>query len=69
MMLSFLLLPVENLSAAGADVRIKDLVDESVSLANLVEGLNALGVSTRQMIDILSAIKAAGALHAEYILQ
>ena len=45
------------------------IVDESVSLANLVEGLNALGVSTRQMIDILSAIKAAGALHAEYILQ
>ncbi len=45
------------------------IVDESVSLANLVEGLNALGVSTRQMIDILSAIKAAGALHAEFILQ
>ncbi len=45
------------------------IVEESVSLANLVEGLNALGVSTRQMIDILSAIKAAGALHAEFILQ
>lgn len=45
------------------------IVNESVSLANLVEGLNALGVSTRQMIDILSAIKAAGALHAEFILQ
>lgn len=45
------------------------LLEESVSLANLVEGLNALGVSTRQMIDILSAIKAAGALHAEFVLQ
>lgn len=45
------------------------IVEESVSLANLVEGLNALGVTTRQMIDILSAIKAAGALHAEFILQ
>ena len=45
------------------------IVEESVSLANLVEGLNALGVTTRQMIDILSSVKAAGALHAEFILQ
>ncbi|MEM7546446.1 MAG: flagellar basal body P-ring protein FlgI [Pseudomonadota bacterium] len=45
------------------------IIDEAVSLAELVEGLNALGVSTRQMIDILSAIKAAGAVHAEFILQ
>lgn len=45
------------------------VVDESVSLASLVEGLNALGVTTRQMIDILNAIKAAGALHAEFVLQ
>lgn len=45
------------------------VIEEAVSLANLVEGLNALGVSTRQMIDILSAIKAAGALHAEFVLQ
>lgn len=45
------------------------IVPESVSLAALVQGLNALGVNTRQMIDILAAIKAAGALHAEFILQ
>ena len=44
------------------------LIEEQVSLAELVEGLNALGVSTRQMIDILAAIKAAGALHAEFVL-
>ena len=44
------------------------LIEEQVSLAALVEGLNALGVSTRQMIDILAAIDAAGALHAEMIL-
>jgi flagellar P-ring protein precursor FlgI len=31
--------------------------------------LNALGVSPREMIDILKAIKTAGALHAELILQ
>lgn len=45
------------------------ILPETVSLANLVEGLNALGVSTRQMIDILAAVKAAGALHAEFVLQ
>lgn len=36
-----------------------------VSLQQLVNGLNALGVSPRDMIAILQAIKAAGALHAE----
>lgn len=37
----------------------------SVSLQELVNGLNALGVGPRDMISILQAIKAAGALHAE----
>lgn len=36
-----------------------------VSLQELVNGLNALGVSPRDMIAILQAIKAAGALQAE----
>ena len=45
------------------------LVDDSVSLPEVIEGLNALGVSPRDMIDILKAIKAAGALHAEFIVQ
>jgi flagellar P-ring protein precursor FlgI len=36
-----------------------------VSLQQLVNGLNALGVSPRDMIAILQAIKAAGALQAE----
>lgn len=35
------------------------------SLASLVTGLNALGVSPRDMITILQAIKAAGALQAD----
>jgi len=34
-------------------------------LAEVVAGLNALGVAPRDMIDILMAIDAAGALHAE----
>ena len=40
-------------------------VDGSISLRELVDGLNALGVSPRDMITILQAIKSAGALQAE----
>jgi flagellar P-ring protein precursor FlgI len=35
------------------------------SLSDLVSGLNALGVTPRDMISILQAVKAAGALQAE----
>ncbi|MEM9169149.1 MAG: flagellar basal body P-ring protein FlgI [Pseudomonadota bacterium] len=45
------------------------VIDENVTLADLVSGLNALGVSPREMIDILKSIKSAGALHAELIVQ
>jgi flagellar P-ring protein precursor FlgI len=45
------------------------VVDTAITLADLVRGLNALGVAPRDMIDILKAIKAAGALHAEFVVQ
>jgi flagellar P-ring protein precursor FlgI len=41
------------------------VLQDGVSLQSLVNGLNALGVSPRDMISILQAIKAAGALQAE----
>ncbi len=41
------------------------LIDGSVSLESLVNGLNTLGVGPRDIVSILRAIKAAGALHAE----
>lgn len=41
------------------------VLQEGVSLQQLVDGLNALGVGPRDMISILQAIKAAGALQAE----
>lgn len=43
-------------------------VEGSTSLAEVVAGLNALGVSPGDMIDILKSINAAGALHAEFIV-
>ncbi|MDQ2090878.1 flagellar basal body P-ring protein FlgI [Marimonas arenosa] len=38
------------------------------SLSEVIAGLNALGVAPRDMIDILKSIKAAGALHAEFVV-
>ena len=43
----------------------KLVVLNGASLQTLVKGLNALGVSPRDMISILQAIKAAGALQAD----
>lgn len=44
-------------------------VPEGTSLAQVVAGLNALGVAPRDMIDILKTLKAAGALHAEFLVR
>jgi flagellar P-ring protein precursor FlgI len=41
------------------------VIKESASLASLVQGLNSLGVTPRDMISILQAIKADGALQAD----
>ena len=41
------------------------VLQQGISLQELVNGLNALGVGPRDMIAILQAIKAAGALQAE----
>ncbi|WP_439104626.1 flagellar basal body P-ring protein FlgI [Celeribacter marinus] len=43
-------------------------IDDGTSLSEVIAGLNALGVSPRDMIDILKSIKAAGALHAEFVV-
>ncbi|MGE0602810.1 MAG: flagellar basal body P-ring protein FlgI [Xanthobacteraceae bacterium] len=47
------------------DGRNFGLVNEGVSLKELVDGLNALGVGPRDLISILQAIKASGAIQAE----
>jgi flagellar P-ring protein FlgI len=49
----------------GALVELGD----GTSLAQVVAGLNALGVSPMDMIDILKSIRAAGALHAEFVVR
>ena len=44
------------------------VVKSGVTLQDLVNGLNSLGIGPRNMISILQAIKAAGALQAELLL-
>jgi flagellar P-ring protein FlgI len=41
------------------------IVKEGVTLREVVDGLNALGIGPRDLISILQAIKASGALQAE----
>jgi flagellar P-ring protein precursor FlgI len=49
---------------AGEGARLA-IIKEGVTLREVVDGLNALGIGPRDMISILQAIKAAGALQAE----
>ena len=44
------------------------MVSGDTSLSDVVAGLNALGVAPNDMIDILKSINAAGALHAELVV-
>jgi len=48
----------------GDDVKL-GILDTGVSLQDLVTGLNRMGVSPRDVITILQAIKTSGALQAE----
>ncbi|MBR2658128.1 MAG: flagellar basal body P-ring protein FlgI [Loktanella sp.] len=41
----------------------------ATTLTDVVEGLTALGVGPRELIDLLSTIHAAGALHADLIVR
>ncbi len=43
-------------------------ISGGTSLSEVVAGLNALGVAPNDMIDILKSINAAGALHAEFVV-
>ncbi len=56
----------------GTSIQVDDLNERrlgiirgSVTLRDLVASLNALGVGPRDLISILQAIKAAGALQAD----
>ena len=56
--------PRTDLTVQTTDSKLA-VVPESVTLQELVDGLNSLGISPRDLISILQAIKASGALQAE----
>ncbi len=64
-----IVLPRTAIDVVDAEPGNIGIVESNVTLSQLVAGLNALGVSPREMIDILKSMKTAGALHAELILQ
>ena len=45
------------------------VVEPNVTLQEVVDGLNAMGVTPRDMISILQTIKSSGALQAELVVQ
>ena len=57
--------PRTNVSATASEDAKLAVLDTGVTLQELVTGLNQLGVKPRDVITILQAIKAAGALQAE----
>lgn len=56
--------PETNIDVEERDSKFT-ILEGDVSLQDLVDGLNAIGVGARQTISILEAIKASGALHAD----
>jgi flagellar P-ring protein FlgI len=44
-------------------------VDKAASLADVASALSALGLSTRELTSVLQALRAAGALEAELVVQ
>ena len=61
----------QTVTVPKSDVTVKEeksqliVVPEGVSIGDVVQALNALGVTPRDLISILQAIRRAGALHAE----
>lgn len=65
----------ETLVVPRTDARIENAPSASLAevpggttLTDVITGLNALGITPNDLIDILKTIKAAGALHAEFVV-
>jgi flagellar P-ring protein precursor FlgI len=64
-----IVLPRTSAGIAGDPGRGLAELAAGTDLSAVVAGLNALGVAPQDMIDILKSINAAGALHAELVVQ
>ena len=57
--------PRTEIEVTEGEERLLGVVNTGVTIQELVNGLNALGIGPRDMITILQAVNAAGALQAE----
>jgi flagellar P-ring protein FlgI len=62
---STVVVPRTNIQVDEQSDRRMAVVNSGVTLQELVNNLNSLGVGPRDMISILQAIKAVGALQAD----
>lgn len=66
---------VRSLVISNTRLRVSDPQRDAVvrfpntTVADLVEGLSRVNVNTREVIAVLQAVKAAGALHADIVVQ
>ena len=59
----------ERQSADGCQVQRRQIeLQSGTTLADVVRALNALGATPRDIIAIMQALKAAGALRAELVI-
>lgn len=60
--------PETSISATEQGGQLRQL-EEGASLSDVVQALNALGVSPRDLVAILQALRSSGALQAELVIQ
>lgn len=64
-----IVLPRTDIQVREDGTRNIALLQPNATLSELISGLNALGVSPQEMIDIIRAMSAAGAIHAELVVR
>jgi flagellar P-ring protein FlgI len=64
-----IVLPRSDIQISETGSRNIAMLQPNVTLSQLIDGLNALGVSPQEMADIIRAMKTAGAIHADLIIR
>ena len=61
----------ENQAAADANTLRSDvfMLKGGADLKEIVDGFNKIGASSRDLIEVLKSVKAAGALHADLVIR
>ena len=64
----FLKIHIMHQIKAGADTASAFVFDAGTSLADVVDAINAIGTTSADLVAILEALRAAGALRAQMII-